>query len=79
MVSEQTKYDMLMQHLFMVRWLNAHLNIGLPEDLYERIKKHKEIRWAAVARELLIQYLNELEEAKETQPMLALKKEKDEK
>jgi predicted GIY-YIG superfamily endonuclease len=59
----------------MVRWLNAHLNIGLPEDLYERIKKHREIRWAAVARELLIQYLDELEKAKETQHTLALKKE----
>lgn len=51
----------------MVRWLNAHLNIGLPQDLYERIKKHKEIRWAAVARELLIQYLDELEKFKEGQ------------
>jgi len=58
---------MLLQHLLMVRWLNAHLNIGLPIDLYERIKKHKEIRWAAVARELLIQYLDELEKFKESQ------------
>jgi len=63
-----------MQLTFMVRWLNAHLNIGLPEDLYERIKKHKEIRWAAVAREFLVQYLDELEKAKENQPTLALKK-----
>ena len=49
----------------MARWLYAHLNIGLPEDLHERIKKHKEIRWAAVARELLIQYLDDLEKFKE--------------
>jgi len=62
-----------MQHLLMVRWLNAHLNIGLPEDLYERIKKHKEIRWAAVARSLIVKYLEELEKVKEAKPELALK------
>jgi len=54
-----------MQDALMVRWLNAHLNIGLPEDLYERIKKHKEIKWAAVAREMLIEYLDDLEKFKE--------------
>ena len=52
------------------------MNIGLPEDLHDRIKKHPEIRWAAVAREFLIQYLDELEKAKETQPTLAFKVEK---
>jgi len=57
----------------MVRWLFSHLNIGLPEDLHDRIKKHPEIRWAAVAREFLIQYLDELEKVKESQPTLALK------
>lgn len=45
----------------MVKWLNAHLNIGLPQDLYERIKKHKEIRWSAVAREALVEYLEKIE------------------
>ena len=45
----------------MVKWLNAHVTISLPEDEYERIKKYPEIKWGAVARRLLIQYLNELE------------------
>jgi hypothetical protein len=63
----------------MVRWLNAHLNIGLPEDLYEGIKKHNEIRWAAVARELLIQHLDELEKVKDARPTLALKNDKGQK
>jgi hypothetical protein len=48
----------------MVRWLNAHVTIALPEDEYERIKKYPEIKWGAVARRLLIQYLNELEKSK---------------
>jgi hypothetical protein len=60
----------------MVKWLNAHVTISLPEDEYERIKKYPEIKWGAVARRLLVQYLNELEKSKETQPMLAPDKEK---
>jgi len=51
----------------MARWLFAHLNIGLPEDLHDRIKKHPEIKWASVARELLTRYLDEYEKFKETQ------------
>jgi len=51
----------------MVRWLFSHLNIGLPEDLHDRIKKHPEIRWASIARELLTQYLDEYEKFKESQ------------
>jgi len=48
----------------MVKWLMAHLTVGLPEDLYERIKKHREIKWAAVARNAIISYLEMIEEAK---------------
>jgi len=48
----------------MVKWLNAHVTIALPEGEYERIKKYPEIKWGAVARRLLIQYLNELEKSK---------------
>ena len=47
----------------MVRWLNAHISVALPEDEYEKIKRHPEIKWGAVARRLLIQYLNELEKS----------------
>jgi len=52
----------------MVKWLNAHVTIALPEDEYERIKKYPEIKWGAVARRLLIQYLNELEKTKAAMP-----------
>jgi hypothetical protein len=49
----------------MVRWLNANLTVALPEDEYERIKKHPEIKWGAVARKAVIQYLNDLEKSQE--------------
>ena len=47
----------------MVRWLNAHITVALPEDEYERIKKYPEIKWGAVARKLVIKYLDDLEKA----------------
>jgi len=49
----------------MVRWLNAHLTISLPEDEYQRIKRHTEIKWGAVARKLVLQYLDDIEKAQE--------------
>jgi len=49
----------------MVRWLNAHLTIPLPEDEYARLKTHPEIKWGAVARKLVLQYLDDIEKAQE--------------
>lgn len=48
----------------MARWLNANLTVSLPEDEYERIKKHPEVKWGSVARKALIWYLEELEKMK---------------
>ena len=48
-----------------VKWLNSHVSIGVPEELYDRIKKHKEVKWAAVAREAIIKYLDMIERAKD--------------
>jgi hypothetical protein len=63
----------------MVRWINAHLTVGLPEDEYERIKRHPEIKWGAVARKAVIQYLNELEKMGEIQFKLELNQDEDSK
>lgn len=45
----------------MVRWLNAHLTIEIPEEEYQRIKKYPDIKWGAIARKAMIQYLNKME------------------
>jgi len=49
----------------MVKWINAHLTVGLPQELYEKIKKHKEVRWAVIARNALIEYLEKIEAMEE--------------
>lgn len=44
-----------------MRWLNAKLSIALPQEEYEKIKKHPEVKWGAVARQAVLQYLAEYE------------------
>lgn len=56
---------MLVKRILMVQWLIAHITVNLPEELYEKIKKHPEVKWAAVAREAMAKYVKMLEEAKE--------------
>ena len=63
----------------MVRWFNSHLTVALPEDEYQRIKRHPEIKWGAVARKAVIQYLNELEKMGEIEFKLSLNEDEDSK
>jgi len=49
----------------MVKWLTAHLTVAFPEDEWERIKKHPDIKWGGVARRAVIRYLDDLEKANE--------------
>lgn len=50
----------------MVQWLNAKLTIPLPEDEYEKIKRHPEVKWGQIARKAVIAYVNELEKFKDS-------------
>jgi len=38
-----------------------NLTISLPPELYERMKKHPEIRWSVVIRRFLEEYIRRLE------------------
>lgn len=60
-MSSKYKYTSESYLPFMTRWLNAKLSISLPEDEYQRIKKYPEIKWGAIARKAVIQYVNEYE------------------
>lgn len=39
----------------------ANITLSLPEELYQKIKDHPEIRWSEIARKAIQQYLDELE------------------
>ena len=39
----------------------ANITLSLPEELYQKLKEHPEIRWSEVARKAIQQYLDELE------------------
>ena len=39
----------------------ANITLSLPEELYQKLKNHPEIRWSEIARKAIQQYLDELE------------------
>ena len=56
----------------MEHWLRGRICIALPDEEYDRIKKHSEIKWGAICRKAVIQFLNEYEKMKEnsTNPLI---------
>ncbi|AEH25461.1 hypothetical protein [Pyrococcus yayanosii] len=41
-----------------------NITLSIPEDVYERMKRYKEIKWSEVARRAIVEYLEMLEESK---------------
>ncbi|AMM53557.1 hypothetical protein [Pyrococcus kukulkanii] len=39
-----------------------NITLSIPPDVYERMKKHKEVKWSEVARRAIIEYLEKIEE-----------------
>lgn len=39
----------------------TNMTIGIPEDLYERMRKHPEIKWSEVARRAIRKYAERLD------------------
>ena len=38
-----------------------NITISIPKELYDRIKRHPEIRWSVVVREFLKEFLSKIE------------------
>nr|MDO8063512.1 hypothetical protein [Candidatus Freyrarchaeum guaymaensis] len=38
-----------------------NITLSVPKELYERMKKHREIRWSEVVRRAIVEYLERLE------------------
>jgi hypothetical protein len=43
----------------------AHITLSIPNELYEEMKKHKEINWSEVARKSIEEKLSDLEDITE--------------
>ena len=39
----------------------ANITLSLPDEIYQKLKLHPEIRWSEIARRAIIQYLEDLE------------------
>jgi DNA-binding MarR family transcriptional regulator len=44
---------------------NAHITLSIPKELYEEMKKHKEINWSEVARNSIEEKLSEMKDITE--------------
>jgi len=40
----------------------THLTFSIPDELYEEMKKHPEIKWSEVARKAIAKYLQQVKE-----------------
>jgi len=44
----------------------GNITLSLPEDVYRKMKKYREIKWSEIARRAIIDYLKRLEGGYET-------------
>ena len=44
----------------------ANITLSIPDDVYRKMKKYREIRWSEVARRAIVDYLKKLEGSYET-------------
>lgn len=49
-----------------------HITLSIPEDLYEEMKKHPEVRWSEVARRAIVKYLLQLKSRSSSEEVLSL-------
>ncbi len=41
----------------------ANITLSVPNDVYRKMKKYKEIKWSEIARKAIMEYLEQLEES----------------
>ena len=39
----------------------TNMTLSIPNDIYQKLKKHPEIKWSEIARRAIIEYLHNLE------------------
>ena len=42
--------------------LMPNITLSIPEDVYRRMKRYREVRWSEVVRKAIVEYLRRLEE-----------------
>jgi len=40
----------------------ANITLAIPDDIYRKMKKHREVRWSEVVRKAILDYLKKIEE-----------------
>lgn len=50
----------------------AHITLSVPDELYDEMKKHPEVKWTEIARTAIADYLNQLQGTSNSKEILAL-------
>lgn len=50
----------------------AHLTLSIPDELYEEMKQHPEIKWSEVARRAIVEYLQRVKGRSSSKEVLEL-------
>jgi predicted CopG family antitoxin len=40
----------------------ANITLSIPDDIYKKMKKHREVKWSEVVRRAILEYLKRIEE-----------------
>ena len=49
---------------FMLMYIMAEITLRIPEEVYNKMKKHEEVSWSEVVKEAILEYIHRLEERK---------------
>ncbi len=47
-----------------------NITLSVPKDVYERMKRHPEVKWSEVARRAIVEYLKRIEGEESTEELL---------
>jgi hypothetical protein len=50
----------------MDQYLGHRIIVNLTEDMYDKLRRHSELKWSEIARRLIAKYLEELEKSEDT-------------
>jgi hypothetical protein len=50
----------------------THITLSIPKEIYEEMKKHREINWSEVARMSIVRYLGRMKDRSNSEDVLKM-------
>ena len=59
----QESFTAILKYLNTHKYVMPNITLSLPDDIYKKMKKYREIRWSEVVRKAIVDYIGKLEES----------------